>query len=47
MLAKTTNEITKQSHIVSLQIFLEDEPASFLLTIKAEDIGEEDLVKAP
>ena len=47
MLAKVTSEITKLGgDIVSLGTFLGEEPTNVLLTIKVQDVKEEDLVKA-
>jgi acetoin utilization protein AcuB len=47
MLAKVTSEITELGgNIVSLGTFLGEEPTNVLLTIKVQDVKEEDLVKA-
>jgi acetoin utilization protein AcuB len=47
MLAKVTGEITELGgNIVSLGTFLGEEPTNVLLTIKVQDVKEEDLVKA-
>jgi acetoin utilization protein AcuB len=47
MLAKVTSEITELGgNIVSLGTFLGEEPTNVLLTIKVQDVREEDLVKA-
>jgi acetoin utilization protein AcuB len=47
MLAKVTSEITELGgDIVSLGTFLGEEPTNVLLTIKVQDVKEEDLVKA-
>jgi uncharacterized protein with ACT and thioredoxin-like domain len=47
MLAKVTSEITELGgNIVSLGAFLGEEPTNVLLTIKVQDVKEEDLVKA-
>jgi acetoin utilization protein AcuB len=46
MLAKVTSEITELGgNIVSLGTFLGEEPTNVLLTIKVQDVKEEDLVK--
>jgi acetoin utilization protein AcuB len=47
MLAEVTSEITELGgNIVSLGTFLGEEPTNVLLTIKVQDVKEEDLVKA-
>jgi acetoin utilization protein AcuB len=47
MLAKVTSEITELGgNIVSLGTFLGEAPTNVLLTIKVQDVKEEDLVKA-
>jgi acetoin utilization protein AcuB len=47
MLAKVTGKITELGgNIVSLGTFLGEEPTNALLTIKVQDVKEEDLVKA-